>query len=218
MENNKINAHITFMELRSLVSSQKIVKTPTPKYLRENDTPVAISEDGSTIAYSCGYVFYRSAAGNVVVSLDECRNYTYRFIDGDNISHSTSIISSEMIDKMEWQVAVALTAEDRADKNSGNRKGNRDEYRYDLNYDEFDPWERIELEQYVPDILTEIIEEENIEDLLNCLTEKQREVVRNYFFKEMTQKEIAEKLGIAQRVVSHHLDAALTKLRKNKSE
>jgi RNA polymerase sigma factor (sigma-70 family) len=43
--------------------------------------------------------------------------------------------------------------------------------------------------------------------------EKQREAIELYFFKEMTQEEAAEKLGIQQAAFSKRLDRALDKLR-----
>ena len=56
------------------------------------------------------------------------------------------------------------------------------------------------------------------------LTARQREIVHAYFFESLTEAEIAQRLGIAQQVVSRHLFGALragrrvggamTKLRK----
>lgn len=41
------------------------------------------------------------------------------------------------------------------------------------------------------------------------MTERQSEVIRLYFYKGMTQQEIADELGIGQRTVSHALEGAL---------
>ena len=50
---------------------------------------------------------------------------------------------------------------------------------------------------------------------MSKLTERQMEVVQLYFYKGMTQQEIAEKIGIGRRSVGNCLEGALKKIRKN---
>lgn len=47
------------------------------------------------------------------------------------------------------------------------------------------------------------------------LTERQLEIVQLYFYKGLTQQEIAEELGIARRSVGNCIDGALKKIKKN---
>lgn len=46
------------------------------------------------------------------------------------------------------------------------------------------------------------------------LTERQREVIELYYFKGMTQQEIADELGIGRRSVGNALEGAIKKLKK----
>ena len=46
------------------------------------------------------------------------------------------------------------------------------------------------------------------------LTERQSEVIQLYFYKGMTQQEIADELGTARPVVSKIMKAALKKIKK----
>ena len=47
------------------------------------------------------------------------------------------------------------------------------------------------------------------------LTERQLEIVQLYFYKGLTQQEIAEELGIARRSVGNCIDGALNKIKMN---
>lgn len=46
------------------------------------------------------------------------------------------------------------------------------------------------------------------------LTEKQLQCIRLYYWEELTQNEIAEKLGITRQTVNQHLESAHARLRK----
>ena len=71
------------------------------------------------------------------------------------------------------------------------------------------------MEEEIPDVLDAIVQRDMLSELLDCLTERQREVVMAYFFDGLTQQQIADKLGIGQRAVAYHMEAALKRLRKN---
>ena len=81
---NRKNEHITFQTLCSMVRDSIGKNKPTPKYLRENEEPVAVSADGSMAVYPSGFVTYKSVTGSTVVNLAECGSYTYTFDGGKN--------------------------------------------------------------------------------------------------------------------------------------
>lgn len=63
----------------------------------------------------------------------------------------------------------------------------------------------------------EILADEELRKLyaaMSKLTERQTEVLQLYFYKGMTQQEIAEKLGMRQQSVNDCLKGALKKIRK----
>ena len=74
--------------------------------------------------------------------------------------------------------------------------------------------------------MVDLLDEDNAEMLadkelrrlyaaMSKLTERQMEVVQLYFYKGMTQQEIAEEIGIGRRSVGNCLEGALKKIRKN---
>ena len=66
----------------------------------------------------------------------------------------------------------------------------------------------------VPDVLDAIVQRDMLSELLDCLTERQREVVTAYFFDGLTQQQIADKLGVSQQAVDNTMRQALKKLKK----
>ena len=210
---NRKNEHITFQALRSMVRSTIGKNKPTPKYLRENEEPVAVSADGSMTVYPSGFVTYKSVTGSTVVNLAECGSYTYTFHGGKNGLPEKHTISAETLEQMEWSVVVALRGEERAAENNMNRKGDRTGNRQYAYEEGTDLWERLP-NQIEEDVLERIVRQDSIAELLDCLTDRQRRILKLYFFEQLTQQQIADALGIRQQSVIDALRAALKRMRK----
>lgn len=210
MERKKDKSELTFRQLREMVGNGAGHKTPTARQLRESgEEPVAVREigpDGSLSVYPGGYAVYSNGSGTTVVSIGECGEYTYRFHDGED---GLLTESSLLLDGDDWSIAVALKGEEQIEANLMNRKGDR---RGSRQYE--DDWEHIRVEEEAPDVLDAIVKRDMLSELLDCLTERQREVVMAYFFNGLTQQQIADKLGIAHQVVDRILKAALKKMKK----
>lgn len=56
---------------------------------------------------------------------------------------------------------------------------------------------------------------EALPQALEELTERQREVILLYYWEEMTQEEIAYRLGVTQQAIDKHLSRAINNLQKN---
>ena len=74
-------------------------------------------------------------------------------------------------------------------------------------------------------VMVDFLDEENAEMIaddelrrlyaaMRKLTERQREVIELYYFKEMTQQEIADELGITQVAVTQCMSRAIKTLKK----
>ena len=66
--------------------------------------------------------------------------------------------------------------------------------------------------------LEQLIEKEKIMELMELLTERQRNIVILYFYYGETQWEIAKELGITQPTVSQTLMAALRRMRDSQKD
>ena len=210
---NRKNEHITFKAMRSMVRGTVGKDKPTPKYLRENEAPIAVSADGSMTVYPSGFVTYQSVTGSTVVDLAECGSYTYDFHDGKDDLPEKQTVPAEVLEQMEWSVVVALRGEEQAAENNSNRKGDRTGNRRYAYEDGTDPWEQLE-NQTEDDVLERIVRQDSIAELLDCLTDRQCQIVKLYFFEQLTQQQIADELGIRQQSVTDTLRAALKRMRK----
>ncbi len=210
MERKKDKSGLTFRQLREMVGNGAGHKTPTARQLRESgEEPVAVREigsDGSLSVYPGGYAVYSNGSGTTVVSIGECGEYTYRFHDGEDGLPTESRL---LLDGDDWSIAVALKGEEQIEANLMNRKGDRKGSRQYV-----EDWEHIRVEEEAPDVLDAIIQRDMLSKLLDCLTERQREVVTAYFFDGLTQQQIADKLGIAKQSVNENLKAAIKKMKK----
>ena len=210
MERKKEKSGLTFRQLREMVGNGTGHKTPTARQLRESgEEPVAVREigpDGSLSVYPGGYAVYSNGSGTTVVSICECGEYTYRFHDGEDDLPTESRL---LLDGEDWSVVVALKGEEQIEANLMNRKGDRKGSRQYV-----EDWEHIRVEEEAPDVLDAIIQRDMLSELLDCLTERQREVITAYFFDGLTQQQIADKLGIAKQSVNENLKAAVKKMKK----
>lgn len=211
MERKKDKSGLTFRQLREMVGNGAGHKTPTARQLRESgEEPVAVREigpDGSLSVYPGGYAVYSNGSGTTVVSIGECGEYTYRFHDGEDGLPTESRL---LLDGDDWSIAVALKGEEQIEANLMNRKGDRKGGRQ---YEE--DWEHIRVEEETPDVLDAIVQRDMLSELLDCLTERQREVVMAYFYDGLTQQQIADKLGVSHQAVDNILKQALKKIKKN---
>lgn len=211
MERKKEKSGLTFRQLKEMVGSGTGHKMPTARQLKDSgEAPVAVREigpDGSLSVYPNGYAVYSNGSGTTVVSIGECGEYTYRFHDGEDGLPTESRL---LLDGDDWSVAVALKGEEQIEANLMNRKGDRKGNRQ---YEE--DWEHIRVEEEMPDVLEAVIQKDMLSELMDCLTDRQREVVTAYFFDELTQQQIADKLGVGRRTVTTMIERSLEKLRKN---
>lgn len=210
MERRKEKPGLTFRQLREMVGNGTGHKTPTARQLKDSgEEPVAVREigpDGSLSVYPGGYAVYSNGSGTTVVSIGECGEYTYRFHDGEDGLPTESRL---LLDGDDWSIAVALKGEEQIEANIMNRKGDR---RGSRQYE--DDWEHVRVEEELPDVLEAIVQRDMLSELLDCLTERQREVVTSYFFDELTQQQIADKLGVSQQAIDNTMRQAIKKLKK----
>lgn len=227
-----INNETTLNELLgSLGNVMRAEKTPTPKKLSETGGAVVAKADGC-MAYSCGYAVYDNGSGRTVMWLPDCISFTYYFDESSDVEKGIlpdkDTLPEGLLESLPWVTVVTLIGEHRIESNSMNRTSSRTgtkDYDSDDNGDKDGDAEAAMEKTYEKAYVwredrigespeTIFIRKETRREMLESLTEKQREVFFLYYYDGLKQREIAERLGISRDSVNDRLEGALKKVKK----
>ncbi|MBR2282835.1 MAG: sigma-70 family RNA polymerase sigma factor [Ruminococcus sp.] len=212
-----LNEKITLRELLDITATTAGHPLPTPKALRLSVSPVAVytTHDFSMIVYENGFVVAHNAKRHTVFHLDRCKDYHYNTAHEDTARQKNSatkpdIRFEEFLD-MPWTVRVMLTAEDRLEENNNTAEQRRMSEHPQIAADvkQYNKWRYGESVEDI--VIGRIMQEEVIEKL----TDKQREVFDLYYREGYTLDEVGRTLGIGRKSVSDRLEVALKKIRKS---
>ena len=155
------------------------------------------------IAYQTGYVLYCVGDYATVFPLFTCRDYVYE------AKRKIAVVEEDFFDNQPWYVRLILEGEDRLCRNRETREHNNC-ISYSCISEEW-----CELMDKRQCLLERIIAEETVRELMELLTERQRQMIQRIYFQEQTQKEISHELGITVPAVSKCISQAMRKMRKN---
>ena len=228
-----ITENTTLGELISTLGPvSKAEKTPTSKKLSE-EAGEPIASDDCCKVYANGYAVYDNGSGRTVVWVPACISFTYHFDPmkdsekGGEIKQNIDLPEG-FLESQPWSLAIMLIGDHRVEQNSMNRTGSRTgtkDYDSDDNGDKDgdaeDALEKSYRNEYNwredrigEDPLTIYIRKETRREMLECMTDKQREVFILYYQYGYTQQEIAEMLGSARTTIMHRLEGAVKKVKK----
>lgn len=206
------NAHITLRELKEKIAAVTEKKLPTFKQLMEQN-PVAIAKsivNGATLtAYENGYAVYEMDGAHTVMAVDRCGDYRYDFSDG-----TYQVVPAEVFEEAEWSLRLVMEGERRMEHNRSKRVS--DNECVSLECDGSD-WSDAVMVDFLDEDNAEMLADKELRRLyaaMGKLTDRQLEIVQLYFYKELTQQEIAEELGICQQSVNRIMTQAIKKLKK----
>lgn len=231
--NSVITPETTLGELLALLHlGDKPNETPTPKMLRETaGDPVAV--DDCCTVYANGFAVYDNGSGRTVVWLPDCQRFIYYFnpmkdseIEGE--IKQTCELPESLLASGPWPIAVTLIGDHRVESNIMNRTGGRtgtkdydaDDYG-DKDGDAEDAVEKSYRSEYTwtegrfgEDPLEHVLREERRQEMLEAMTDKQREVFILYYQEGYTMQEIAEMIGVSKPAVCMRLGAAIESMKK----
>ena len=203
----KVVIMLTLQELKQVVSNrEERRKVPSAKYLRENEVAVAkqrLMDCAEIIAYQTGYVLYCVGDYATVFPLFTCRDYVYE------AERKIAVVEENFFDDQPWYVRLILEGEDRLWRNRETREHNNC-VSYSCISEEW-----CELADKGQCLLEKIIAEETVRELMDLLTERQRQMIQRIYFQQKTQKEVSHELGITVPAVSKCISQAMQKMRNN---
>ncbi len=238
-----ITENTTLGEMLKLLNlGEKPHEIPTPRKLRDNaGKPVAcypVSDISRAIAdifctvYSNGFAVYDNGSGRTVLWLPDCKSFTYVFTrpkaSEEGALPYKEQISDDMLESLTWFTAVMLIGDHRIENNLMNRRSSRKgakDYDTDDRGDKCGETEEVVEKRYRgmflwndgrfgEDPLDALIRAERNKEMLDAMTDKQREVFLLYYKDGYTQQQIADMLGIARTTVIHHLEGSIKKIKK----
>ena len=236
MENNGIiTENTTLGELIAIIGPvTRAEKTPTSRKLREA-AGEPIAESDGILVYSNGYGVYDNGSGRTVVWIPSCVSFTYYFDKmkesekGEEIKEHIDLPEG-FLESQPWVLALTLIGDHRVEQNSmnrrqGGRKGTKD-YNADDNGDKDGDAEEAVEDSYEneynwredrigEDPETIYIRKETRREMLESMTDKQREVFILYYYYGYKQQEIADMLGCVVSMVNKHLQKGIQRIKKN---
>lgn len=203
----KVTCMLTLWEMKRTVENPGERKNvPTAKRLQDAEMVVAsrrMGMDAEIKVYQCGYVVYRLGKYVTVFPVHACGDYLYL------LCGEICCIGEAFFDRQEWYVRLVLEGEDRVSRNRESQEQGKC-----ISYSAIsEDWSLLmDVRQFM---LEQIIVKESVREMLELLTEKQRTVIIQFFFRQKTQKEIGEELGnVSQQAVSLILTNALRRMRR----
>ena len=197
---------LTLQELKGIteIPGQRI-KMPTAKNLRETGRTVAekqLENNTWIAAYQNGFALYHACGHSTVFPIHACGAYLYVS------SGISSYLPEQFFEKEPWYVRLVLEGEDRLDRNQRTKEQEKTVSYHAIS----EEWEAMGNARENP--LEYLVGRENRDELLRCLTGRQRKAVSLCFFQQKSRKEAAKVLGISSPAVSTILSQAARRLRK----
>lgn len=200
------------MKLRELKSQIKKAdeekRVPSAKALRNAGVRIVVREvfpqDAELTVYANGYVLYRAGKRTAVFRLHQCGEYVYTSSSGEK-----NVLLEDFFENENWYVRLLIEAEELLVRNQIRVLSNNDVYLYDP-INEPAAFGLADIRN----LLEEIVEQETVQELLDCISPRQKEIIKLYFWEQLNQAEIAEMLGISQQSVSQLLKRAIRSMKE----
>ena len=179
---------------------------PTAKCLHDGGTLIVrkrMGKEAEIRVYQCGYAVYQLGKYVTVFSVHVCGDYLY------SLCGEIFCIREAFFDRQEWYVRLILEGEDRVSRNRESQEQEKC-----ISYSAISEGWNL-LMDMGQSTLEQIIVKESVGEIMGLLTEKQRKVIIQFFFRQKTQKEIGAELGnVTQQAVSLILANALERMRR----
>ncbi len=169
---------------------------PTPKTLRESGCMVAeASLSGCAMqVFNNGFAVYQSDGHYTVLRMEHVGTYEGFSVEDEG-----------------WSVGVMLCGEDRLEKRYQEKAENRFVPLYTKSHDGDEEELQIESGE---DFTEAVATADEVHSILDCLTERQRQVVEMYYLEGLTQQQIADRLGVSHQAIDKSLRLAINKIKK----
>ena len=216
MKNLKINAETSYKTLKTMVPDVSAVHTPKGETLLKSDREVLIrvrEDSATTIVYKDGFFAYIDDSGEVTArAVANCHVMRYEKAEG-----GFELVPEEQFEDLPFPVVLShfgmVNIEDKR------RKEQTRHVNISLDADEVPNDPHLTVPNFADEL--DLDGEGNIwekqlvmlPEAMECLTERQREVVVLHYINKMTEESAAKQMGITRRALRTHMDRGLSKLK-----
>ena len=207
---------LTFRQFKALLPGTEGQKLPTVKTLRELGIRVLAivgTKDGVLTVFRNGFFMYETKSGHATVyAVDRCS----RIVLHSARDKPASTLDESSFGDCPWPKVLEFAANERITNNI-NRDARRQEV---LSLDVMDEdWDmrlavQSEMETRLEEEDASMEESERLRAALAKLTNRQREIIRLYYFDGLSQGEIAIRLTLDKSTVSITLKRAIEKVKR----
>ena len=195
---------LTLRKLKEMVESpKKGEKKPSCKSLREGKCPVVAqkiiqNEVGvvTITVYKNGYVVYQAQNRVTVFPIEDISGYRYSSVAGNGYGCD---LTESYFEEAEWYLRFVLRGEDRLS----------------INLDSCNQKRCISLSSAMEEM---IVQQMMTENMMDMLTDKQKELIYALYFEKQTFQEYADIHGISSAAVNNMRNKAVAKLRASLEE
>lgn len=202
---------LTFNQLAKEICGEKKDYIMTRNMLTASGTSVILREhlgqDSMLSVYEDGYALYETGDRSTVFHIEDCKGEIDEY--GSVVSEygTDAAKMTEVFDNEAWYLKLMLIGDMRLRHNQEVR-----EQKHSVSYSAVaEDWD-VMADKKHDGQMHRLENEETIKAAANALTELQWLIFKLFNVEELSQKEIADELGISQQMVSKHLKAARTNL------
>lgn len=219
VEKNEVGSDAEAGEMKD--EKQKPKRRPGARQLRQGYPRVAMIEIGQNSrveVFNNGYAIYDNGNRRVVLWAPDCGSAVYYFTGlRDNEKEYLSQkeeIGLDILGELPWYHALMIAGENRIEYNMDHPKSRGNTSDFDMEEAETIPASHWVGACHFDTPEEAYLKKEAAEERRKALSEKQRQVFMMRYEQDMTQQQIAERLGVSQNTVNYHLKTG-SKVLKN---
>ena len=204
---------LSFGQLKQMLPSTAGQKLPVPLVLEQAPPEILFRHENGDMAitvFTNGLYLYQRDCRRTVFAVDRCKQLIYRYQDDE-----VRIIPESRFSDGPCLIPLFLKGDERLNHNMDAYEEYQQAFSLSRNVDDWNESVHVKsVEENFFDTLEEFEKEAKMQNALEQLTERQRQILRMYFENGLNRRQIAAVLHLSPSSVRDHINAAMENLRK----
>ena len=204
---------LSFGQLKQMLPSTAGQKLPVPLVLEQAPPEILFRHENGDMAitvFTNGLYLYQRDRRRTVFAVDRCKQLIYRYQDDE-----VRIIPESKFSDGPCLIPLFLKGDERLNHNMEAYEEYQQAFSLSRDVDDWNESVHVKsVEENFFDTLEEFEKEAKMQNALEQLTERQRQILRMYFENGLNRRQIAAVLHLSPSSVRDHINAAMENLRK----